>query len=101
MKTDEPAVAVPNTGVSVTGLGATLETELEVTGGPGVSMATGTTLGTAAAVTVLCPVAESVEVGDADSVLTSGTVGAAGAASAPGAMRLVLEPAGPGLLAAG
>lgn len=101
MKTDEPEVAVPNTTVSVARLGATLATELEVVGGPGVSTATGTALGAVAAVMVVCPGAGSVEAGDAGSALTSGTAGAAGVASAPGATRLELDAAGPGLLTAG
>lgn len=94
-------MAVPNATVSVARLGATLATELEVVGGPGVSRATGTALGVVAAVTAGCPGAESVEAGAAGSVLTSGTAGAAGVASAPGATRLELDAAGPALLTAG
>lgn len=94
-------MAVPNATVSVARLEATLATELEVVGGPGVSRATGTVLGAVAAVTAGCPGAESVEAGAAGSVLTSGTAGAAGVASAPGATRLELDAAEPGLLTAG
>lgn len=100
-KTDEPEVTVPNTAISVAGLGATLETTLEVVGGLDVSGATGTALGTAGVVTAVCPGTGWVEAGDGGSVLTSRTPEVAGAASAEGAATLVVDATVPGLLTAG
>lgn len=84
-------MTVPNTAVSVAGLGATLETAAEVVGGPAVSAVTGTALGVVAAVTAVCPGTGRVEAGDAGSVLPSGTAVAADAASVAGARRLALD----------
>lgn len=95
-------MAVPNAAVSAAGVGAAPETELEVVGGPGVSTATGTAPGrVAAAAAAGGPGAESVEAGEASSVLTSGPAGAAGVASAAGVARPPPDAAGPGLLTAG
>lgn len=99
--TDEPEVTVPNTVVSVAGLGAALGTALEVVGGLDASEVTGNAHGVAAAVPAVCPATEGVGGGDTGSVLTSGVPVAAGMASTEGARRLVLEAAALGLLPAG
>lgn len=101
MKTEESEVTIPNTGVSVAGPGAALETALEVVGGLDVSGATGMVLEAPGAVMVAGPGTETVGPGDGGSVLTSGTPGAVGAASAAGARTLVLAASVPGLLMAG
>lgn len=94
-------MTVPNTAVSVAGLGAALWTALEVVGGLDASAVTGNALGAAAAVPTVCPATEGVGGGDAGSVLTSGAPVAAGMASAEGARRLALEAAALGLPPAG
>lgn len=99
--TDEPEVTVPNTAVSVAGLGAALWTALEVVGGLDASEVTGNALGVAAAVPAVCPATEGVVGGDAGSVLTSRALVAAGMASTEGARRLALEAAALGLLPTG
>lgn len=77
-------MTVPNTAVSVAGLGATLETAAEVVGGPAGSAVAGTALGVVAAVTAVCPGTGRGDAGDVGSVLPSGTAVAAGAASVAG-----------------
>lgn len=94
-------MTVPNTAVSVAGLGAALWTALEVVGGLDASEVTGNALGVAAAVPAVCPATEGVGGGDAGSVLTSGAPVAAGMASPEGARRLALEAAALGLPPAG
>lgn len=101
VKTEEPEVTVPNTVVSVAGLGATLETAAEVVGGPAVSAVTGTAPGVVAAVTAVCPGTGRVGAGDAGSVLPSGTAAAAGAASVAGARRPAPDATALGLPATG
>lgn len=105
MKTEESEVTIPNTGVSVAGPGAALETALEtaleVVRGLDVSGATGIVLEAPGAVMVAGPGTETVGPGDGGSVLTSGTPGAVGVASAAGARTLVLAASVPGLLTAG
>lgn len=93
-------MTVPNTAVSVVGLGAALGTALEVVGALDASVVTGTALGVAAAVTAVSPDTAGVE-GDVGSVLMSETTVAAGMASVEGAGRLALEAAVLGLLPAG
>lgn len=101
MKTEESEVAIPNTGVSVAGPGAALQTPLEVVAGLDVSGATGMVLEAPGAEMVAGPGTETVGPGDGTSVLMSGTPGAAGAASAAGTRTLVLAASVLGLLMAG
>lgn len=101
VKTDEPEVTAPNTAVSVVGPAALLETGLEVVGEADVSTAKGPVLGSVAAATAACTGTTKVAGEEAASALTSGPPVAAGVASTEGAVRLVLDAAGLGLLIAG
>lgn len=77
VKTEEPEVAVPNTAVSVAGVGVLLETVLELLGVPEVSLAAEPAPRRTAATTA-GPGPAKVEAGDTASVLLSGPPGATG-----------------------
>lgn len=81
VKTEEPEVAVPNTAVSVAGVGVLLETVLEVLGVPEASLAAEPAPRRTAATMAACPGPAKVETGDTASVLLSGPPEATGVAS--------------------